>query len=163
IFLGVRRAEQCKNSVAGGLNDITIVVMHRVDHPRYRGIYDCARILRIEVLDQFHRAFHVRKERGYELALALEGTGANLASGRSRFGPGGGGRQASQRGPALPTEFETVGVLKSALRAEIVQRRGTIAAELHPAGIFGATLAAAHSGDSSRPTAVVLVVHLSSL
>ena len=46
--------------------------MHRVHHQLERRIDQAARVLRVEVLDQLHRALDVGEQRGHVLALTVE-------------------------------------------------------------------------------------------
>jgi hypothetical protein len=72
VFARDRRAEQGQDAVAGGLHDITFIVVDSVDHELERRIDDGAGVLRIEVLDQLHRTFDVGEHHGNGLALTLE-------------------------------------------------------------------------------------------
>ncbi len=71
VLVRDRRAEQREDAVAGGLHDVAVVAMDRVDHQLQRRIDDRARRLRVEVLHQFRRALDVGEQRGDRLALAL--------------------------------------------------------------------------------------------
>src|SRR5215469_16411891 len=51
-------AEQRKNAVAGRLDDIAIVMAHCFNHQFERWVYNCPRLLRVEVLHQLSRAFY---------------------------------------------------------------------------------------------------------
>ena len=70
ILMRDRRAEQRENSVAGGLHDVTVVAMHRVDHQLQRRIDNRPRLFRIEPLHQVHRSLDIGKQRRDGLALA---------------------------------------------------------------------------------------------
>jgi hypothetical protein len=78
ILVCDRRAEQRKNAVAGRLDDIAVVVMHRVDHQLQRRVDDRASFLRVEVLHQFHRPLDVGEQRRDCLALAVEPSSGRL-------------------------------------------------------------------------------------
>src|SRR5262250_1606922 len=72
VFMRDRRAEQGEDTVAGLLGDITVIVMDGVDHQLQRRIDNGAGVLRVEVLDQLHRALDIGEQRGDGFALALE-------------------------------------------------------------------------------------------
>ena len=61
VLVRNRGSEQREDSVAGGLHDVTVVAMHRVDHQLQRGIDECARFFGIEILHQIHRSFDIGK------------------------------------------------------------------------------------------------------
>jgi hypothetical protein len=61
VFVRDRRAEQREDTIAGGLHDVAVVAMDRVDHQLQRGIDNGARLLGVEVLHQLHRALDVGK------------------------------------------------------------------------------------------------------
>jgi hypothetical protein len=46
--------------------------MDGINHELQRGINDCPRLFRIEVLHQFGRALDIRKQCRHRLALAVE-------------------------------------------------------------------------------------------
>ncbi len=71
ILMRNRRAEQSKDPIAGGLHDVPVVAMHRVDHELQRRVDNGARLLRVEVLHQLHRALDVGEQRRDGLALAF--------------------------------------------------------------------------------------------
>ena len=64
-----RRAEDRKNAVTGGLYDVAIVAMHRIDHEFKRGIDDRARLFRVDVLNQIHRTLDIGKQRRHRFPL----------------------------------------------------------------------------------------------
>src|SRR5690348_1153781 len=72
ILMRDRGAEQREDTVAGRLRHIALVAMHRVHHQLERGIDQPARLLRVEVLDQLHRALYIAEQRGDGLALAVD-------------------------------------------------------------------------------------------
>jgi len=72
VLMRDRRAEQREDTVAGGLHDVAVVVMHRVDHQLQRRVDDRASFLRVEVFHQIHRALDVREQRRDRLALAVD-------------------------------------------------------------------------------------------
>ena len=61
ILMRDRRAEQREDAIPRRLRHIALVAMHRVHHQLERGIDQAARLLRVEVLDQLHRALDVRE------------------------------------------------------------------------------------------------------
>ena len=71
VLVRDRRAEQREDAVAGGLHDVAVVAMDRVDHQPQRRIDNRARLLGVEVLHQLHRALDVGEQRRDRLALAL--------------------------------------------------------------------------------------------
>jgi hypothetical protein len=75
VFVRHGRAEQREDAVTGRLHDISVVVVHRVDHKLEGRIDDRARRLRINVLDHVHRPLDVREQRRHCLALSLGGLG----------------------------------------------------------------------------------------
>jgi hypothetical protein len=50
ILVGDGSAEKRENSIAGGLDDVTDVTAHRVDHQLQRRIDDRSSLFRVEVL-----------------------------------------------------------------------------------------------------------------
>ncbi len=97
ILVRDRRPEQREDPVAGGLHHIALVAMRRFAHQLERGIDQAARLLRVEVFDQLHRALDIGEQRGDGLTLALRYVGRiplcrrymDLGSGglcRRRFG-----------------------------------------------------------------------------
>jgi hypothetical protein len=54
-----RRPERREDAVAGGLHDVAVVAVGRVDHQLEGGVNDRACFLWVEVLFQFGRAFDV--------------------------------------------------------------------------------------------------------
>jgi len=75
VFVRERRAEQGENSIAGGLHDVAVVTMDRIDHQVQRRIDDRARLLGVEVRHQLGRALDVGEQRRDGLALALGNIG----------------------------------------------------------------------------------------
>ncbi len=72
VLVGKRRAEQRHDPVAHHLIHGSFVVMDRLHHPLEHGVEEFARILRVAVGDQFHRALQIGEQHGDLLALALE-------------------------------------------------------------------------------------------
>ena len=64
-------AEQREDPVAGGLYDISVVAMDRLDRQFEGGINDRARFYRVEILLQLGRALDVGEQRAYRFALAV--------------------------------------------------------------------------------------------
>jgi hypothetical protein len=71
VLVGGRRAEECENSITGGLGDIAVVAMDGCHHQLQYRVDQRARLLRIKVACQLSRALNVREERGDGLALTI--------------------------------------------------------------------------------------------
>src|SRR6266851_10221274 len=71
ILVGLRRSEQGEDAVTGGLRDVSAIAAYRFHHQLQRWIYDVARLFRIEVLHQLHRAFDVSEQQRDCFALAV--------------------------------------------------------------------------------------------
>jgi hypothetical protein len=78
VLVRDRRAEQREHAVAGGLHDVAVVAMDRIDHDADRWIDERASLLGIDVLDQIHRAFDIGEQRGDGFALAVESSSFSL-------------------------------------------------------------------------------------
>src|SRR5258705_7638324 len=74
ILVGQRRAEERHDAVAHHLVDGPLVVMDGLHHALQDGIQELARLLRIPVRQQLHRALQVGEEHRDLLALAFEGS-----------------------------------------------------------------------------------------
>jgi hypothetical protein len=72
VLVGDRGAEQREDPIAGGLHNVAVIAMDRVDHELQGRIDNAARLLGVEVLHQLHRALDVGKQRRDRLALAIE-------------------------------------------------------------------------------------------
>src|SRR5207244_889018 len=72
ILVGDRRAEERHDPVAHDLVDRALVAVDRLHHPLEDGVEDPARLFRIAVGEELHRALDVGEEHGHQLALALE-------------------------------------------------------------------------------------------
>jgi hypothetical protein len=59
VLVGDWRPEQREDAIAGGLDDVTVVAMHRVDHQLERRVNDRARLFGIEIAQQLGRALDV--------------------------------------------------------------------------------------------------------
>jgi hypothetical protein len=123
-------------------------------HELQCGIDNGARLFRVEVLDQLHRALDVGEQRGDRLALALDRRRSiwllrrdlNLGSGwfcRLRLG-----RNslsiASQRGPAFAAEVLPGLIRRAALRTPAPKWSAAFRAEFAPFPVFISSLRAAH-------------------
>ena len=71
VFMGDRRAKECKNAIAHGLGHIAFVAMHRSHHEVQGRVNDGAGFFGVEVLNEVHRAFDIGKQRGNGFALAI--------------------------------------------------------------------------------------------
>jgi hypothetical protein len=74
VLVGERRAEQGHDPVAHDLVHGALVAVDRLHHLLQDGIENPARLFRIAVGEQLHRALEVSEEHGDLLPLALEGT-----------------------------------------------------------------------------------------
>jgi len=110
------RAEQSENTVARGLNDVSVVTMDGFNHQLEGWIHDCPRLFGIEVLHQLGRAFDVGEERGYRLAFAF-GDGGIRRLGRDRYV---GGAQRGRWRLSASTSGRQCG---AAIAAEALPRR----------------------------------------
>ena len=73
VLVGERRAEERHDPVAHHLIHRAFVAVDRLHHALQHGVEDLARLLRIAVGEELHRALEVGEEDGDLLALALEG------------------------------------------------------------------------------------------
>ncbi len=71
IFVRHRRAEQCKDAVAGRLYDVAVITAHGVDHHGEHRVDQGAGLFRIEVLLEPGRVDDVDEEGRDELAFAF--------------------------------------------------------------------------------------------
>jgi hypothetical protein len=80
ILVGQRRPEERHDAIAHDLIDRAFVAVDRLHHPLEHGIEELARLLRVAVGEQLHRALEVGEEDGDLLALAFESAlgGQNL-------------------------------------------------------------------------------------
>ena len=76
------RTKQREDPVAGGLHDVAVVAVDRVDHQLQCGIDNRARLFGIEVLLKLGRALDVGEKRGDRLAFAVGGERFNRRVGR---------------------------------------------------------------------------------
>ena len=124
ILVRDRRTEQGEDSVAGGLHDVAVVMVHRVDHQVQGRIYQGARRFGIEFLHQIHRTLDIFEQcsNGLPLFVARIGYGSlgrytNCAlrrcvtPGRKRLGRDTGLKSHA----ALSAEFEWRWILESTL------------------------------------------------
>jgi hypothetical protein len=73
ILMRERGAEQRHDAVAHDLIDRALVVVHGFHHAFEDGIEDLARLFRIAIGEQLHRALQIREQHRDLLALAFEG------------------------------------------------------------------------------------------
>ena len=155
VFVRDGRAEQREDSVAGGLHDVTVVAMDRVDHQLERRIDDCARFFGIEAFHQIHRALDVGEQGGHGLALAARGVGGGLFEsdadrllddGCRWLRAGGGSPSGRQCSAAFAAEFEFRWIVEAAARAFEAKCGPAVAAELYSGGIIGCASCASHWG-----------------
>jgi hypothetical protein len=71
ILVRDRGTEQGEDSVPGRLNYVASIVIHRVDHQVQCRIYNGARLLRIDLLHQIHRALDIGEQSGDRLPLPV--------------------------------------------------------------------------------------------
>jgi hypothetical protein len=71
VLMRDRRAEECEDTIPGRLRYVAAVMMDRVHHQLERGIDQAARLLRVEILDQLHRALDLGEQGRHRLALAF--------------------------------------------------------------------------------------------
>ncbi len=145
ILMRDRRTEQRKNPVAGGLHDVPVVAMHRVDHQLQRRIDNRPRLFRIEPLHQIHRPLDIGKQRRNSLALTprrirsiLLEPDANrrLDHGRRSLRASDSFPSHRQRPTTFPAKFKLRRILQPAPRTLTPQRSPTPAAKFHPRRIF---------------------------
>ena len=74
IFMRERGTKEGEDTVAQGLRDVAVVLMHGVHHELQRRIDNRAHLFRVEAFDQRRRAFEIGKQRGDRLALAVRRT-----------------------------------------------------------------------------------------
>jgi hypothetical protein len=74
VLVGDGRAEQRHDAVAHHLVDGPFVPVDRVHHPLEHRVEQLARLLRVAVGEQFHRALEVREQDRDLLALTFEST-----------------------------------------------------------------------------------------
>src|SRR5260370_2022718 len=127
--------EQGEDAVAGGLHDIAVVSMDRVNHPLRRRIDNRTGLPGVEVFHQLHRALNVREQRRDCLALAFDSfSRVPLMHGGTRLR---GGRRASTcldgrayRTGALSTEARIKRGFQTALLGSGAQWRGALLSTL---------------------------------
>ena len=153
VLVRDRRAEQREDPVAGGLHDVAVVAMHRVDHQLQRRIDDRARFFGVEVLLQLGRALDVGEQRRDRLALAVRCApsacwGVMRMSGvvdrcLERFSATE-LRNDDKRSAAVTTEPLGRFVMSATGRAAQLQRLATLGTEFSPFTIIGPALSATH-------------------
>ena len=122
ILVGERRAEERHDAVAHDLVDRALVAVDRLHHVLEDGVEELARLLRIAVGQELHRALEVGEEDRHLLALALEGAlrgedPLGEVPGRVRLGRGEArlpGRLRVHRQPALAAEADALAELGAA-------------------------------------------------
>ena len=164
VFVSQRCAEQREDAVAHGLCHVALVAMDRVHHELECGVDDRARVFRVEVFDEGHRALDVGEQRGDRLAFAVDApagfernlfsanTVGQMSRGRPRrcgygywsSGSRGLGRGV-ERGATLGAEFRPRRRRGPAIRAAAVERGAALDAELRPVGIIGGALPTTHA------------------
>ena len=72
VLVGERRTEERHDPVAHHLVHGALVAVDRLHHPFEDRVEKLARLLRITVGEQLHRALQVGEEHGHLLALTLE-------------------------------------------------------------------------------------------
>ena len=72
VLVGERRAEQRHDAVAHHLVDGALVAVHRLHHAFEHRIEELARLLRVAVGEQLHRALEVGEQHRDLLALAFQ-------------------------------------------------------------------------------------------
>jgi hypothetical protein len=73
IFVGNGRAEERHNPIAHDLINGPLIAMYRGHHALEHRVEERARLLRIAVSQQLHRAFEIGEEHRDLLALAFQG------------------------------------------------------------------------------------------
>jgi len=155
ILVGQRRAEQRHDAVAHDLVHRALVAVDGLHHVLEDRIENLARLLRIAVGEQLHRALEVGEQHGHLLPLALErGLGRQDAFGevprRVGLRPAEAGlRGLVERCRALPAELVPGRVTGSARGAGGGQRGRALAAEARVGGIVGPAAGTHHTGRQS--------------
>src|SRR5262249_2174545 len=108
--------------------------MDGLDHPLQHGIEDLARLFRIAMREQLHRALNVGEEDRGLLALALDAGARGADASREMAGRVGGGCReapgsARERRAAIVAEATPRGVREAAGRAKRVKTFTTCVAE----------------------------------
>ena len=74
VFMRNRRPEQGHNAIAHDLVDRAFIAVHGRHHALQHRVEELARLLRVAVGQQFHRAFEIGKQHRDLLAFAFQGT-----------------------------------------------------------------------------------------
>src|SRR5262245_1943722 len=72
IFMSDGRAEQCHDAIAGVLIHRALEAMHAVSEDSEEAIKNLMPCLGVELLGQFHRAFHIGKQYSHLFTFAFE-------------------------------------------------------------------------------------------
>ena len=142
VLVRQRRAEQRHDAVAHHLVDGALVAVHRLHHALEHRVEELARLLRIAVGEQLHRALQVGEQHRDLLALAFERAfGGEDLLGEMLGGVRIGRREArldswlsSHCLPALKTKLRAGGKLRAALNAVECKTSSALQAELAPDG-----------------------------
>ena len=162
VLVRQRSAEEGHDPVAHHLVDGALVPMHRLHHVLEHGIEQLARLFRIALGQQLHRALEVGEEHRDLLPLALQSAlgredllgqvlgrvgGGGAESGRRRLGPRC-RRRASDRGPerltAASAELPARRDRDAAGRAELLQLPATLLAEADALTVLEAAARTTH-------------------
>src|SRR5580693_5977687 len=114
------RAENCKDSVARRLRNVSAVSVHRIDHKLECRIDNRARLFGIEVLDHLHRSLDISEECGDGLPFTFMGGQVGQLRfvhgfARDRLDGGGGRTFRIEEEAAIATELRGSRILRSAL------------------------------------------------
>ena len=71
VFMGERRPEEGENAIAHRLGYIAFIAMHGGHHELQGRVNNGARVFRVKVLDEFHRALDIGEQCGNGFALAV--------------------------------------------------------------------------------------------
>jgi len=143
VLMGEWRAEEGHDPIAHDLVDGSLVVMDCFHHSLEHRVKDLARLCRVAVGQQFHRALQVRKQHPHELPFTFQRTprGENLLGEmpgriRDRSGDARTHGLPGEARPALPAEFLGRRVRGPARRARRHQAGAGLPAELQSVGII---------------------------
>ena len=144
LFQGKRRTEERHDPVAHDLVDGALVAVYGFHHQLEHRIEQRARLFRVAVGQQLHRALHIGEEDGYLLTLALEGAlrrqdPVDEVLGRVAVRRGEPKRRRRHVAGGLTTlvaEFDADGKLGATVRARRRQSRAALEAELRLRRVF---------------------------
>src|SRR5262249_41300132 len=157
VLMGDGGPEQGHDAIAHDLVHRPLVAVHRCHHVLHHRVEELARLLRVTVGKQLHRALQGGKQyrdlfpfpfqggaRGEDFFCQMRrDSSAGRWCRRSERWGGGCGR-GLQGGRTFPAELEPGRILEPAVRAAGLQRRGTLATELHALRVLKATVRTAH-------------------